>query len=253
LYFAKKNKQEKEVFKYLVGFGIVFFVAFLLIFGQNLFEQTFSYHLLSKTGDYSSQTIFGDFFTMNFPFIFLSMVIFYLTRKKEVLIPIFLDLATLGLFRVGFSHYFFLSIPLYIIFLTFYSEKKGISEQLIIFIILFTMINQQTIIYHNAPNPGLNSLISFMESKNGTIWGESITMNIVSFLNGNQIIDNEMDAETLRLILNPGISESVFSKDPDYLILTQYSSSEIFSKELLSYNLVFESNSTPNIFVFQKT
>ena len=241
---------EKELKKFVLSFSLIFtsfFLLLLLIFGQDFPSQAILYHLGSKMSKFRNPFLYSHYLTMNFPLLFISSLTFLLSGrgKKMFYIAISLDAFILLLFKVGFAHYFLLSLPFYLFVLPSFEYK----DVLYVFFVLYVLLNYPSILYHNTANQVIDGILNYFEGKQGEIFGDSILMNLVSFEYGLRVPFDEFDADPIRMKLNPDVLEMVRGEGPDYLVLSEFSPSEFFFS---GYSRELSLGGLPDVWVFHK-
>lgn len=205
IYFRKQRLP-----RFLIPFFLLMFAAILLsvsIFGTDYFNQTVSYHLVSKISGQTAEP--AQYWGMGFFLIFLALIsahVSYMERDKILflfsLILLIADTAILLSLKLFFYHYFLVSLPFCIMAV---GRSLTVSKDLIIrasllFIIFLSVVsNPQTIdFYLNASNAEkFHHIAEFV--KNGTsaadkIFGEPTAINFVSFIAGREISGNYLDS-----------------------------------------------------------
>jgi len=241
---------KKELKKFVLSFSLTFtflFLFFFLIFGQGFLSQTVLYHLESKMSKFRNPILYSHYLTMNLPLFFISSLTFLLFggRKRMFYIALSLDAFILFFFKVGFAHYFLLSLPFYLFVLPSFGHK----DILCVFFALYVLLNYPSILYHNTANQVVDGVLNYFEGKRGEVFGDSILMNLVSFKHGLRVPLDEFDADPIRVKLDPDVLERVREEEPDYLILSEFSPPEfLFS----NYSSELSLEGLPSVQVFHK-
>ncbi|RLG16257.1 hypothetical protein DRN62_03920 [Nanoarchaeota archaeon] len=244
--FREKKKELREFILYFLLFSSSFLLL-SLIFGQKFLSQTILYHLKSKMGAYQNPIFYSRYLTMNLPLLFISFLFFLLSKERRLVfyLPFLLDAFLLAIFKVGFAHYFLISLPFYLFILASFEQK----DILCLFFFLYVVLNYPSILYHNTPNKGIEEVLRYFEDKKGEVWGDSILMNLVGFKHNLEIPFNEFDSDPIRMELNPDVLERIRARAPDYLVLSENSPRTFFfpgySQELFAEGL-------PDFWVFHK-
>lgn len=252
LYFIQDKK--KFIVYSLSVLGTFFLVSFI-IFGPEFIQDTFLYHLKSKIKGAKRARFLKDYLFLNSGLVFLSFLLLYFKQDirdylELILIPIFIDILLLSIFQLGFYHYFLISLPFYILVISNFFKTR-FKVEILVFLSILLLFGGSTIAYHNTLHQGLKATEQFFRGKSGSIWGDSIVVNYLSFYMDKEIKLGAMDLDPSRLKYDESIMNRIEQDPPKYLITTE-NTKGAFSSLLRKYTPVKRIESRPEIQIYRE-
>ncbi|MBR9678260.1 MAG: hypothetical protein GOU97_03155 [Nanoarchaeota archaeon] len=227
---------EKKILKSVKAFIILTTLSVILIqvLTQSFISQNFLYHFSTK---FAEPNIFSwQFWSMGFFFLGLTVVasFFSFKQKKEFLksvLPFLLSLIILLTFWRTFYYYM---IPFTTLLYPALSRTIRKNKDALLMTALLVMVslyhNTMTINYYANPSNAqfFYDLKELFQDRNGTIFGDPVATNYVSFENNNPISFDFYDSFIQHVEFNKTIIELIEQNPPDYFITSNNGEEQYF-------------------------